>query len=89
MSARGVDFLEVWIDEHVPYTGRQGDPMFAKMLAKRLTAAAAIAGLTLEDLTLGTYSPEKYIMEALAVPIELTTNVWYPPSFGMKSHIKG
>ena len=47
--------------------GKQGDPILAKMLAKLLTSAASIAGLSLKVLTPGTYSPEKYIMQTLAV----------------------
>jgi|GEM_PF-7058396 len=80
MSARGVDFLEVWIDLHVPYTGRQGDPMYARSLAQRLIKDAARARLSLEDLTLSNYSPEKYIMEALAVPLDVTTTITSPPA---------
>ena len=80
MSARGVDFLEVWIDLHVPYTGTQGDPMYARVLRDRLIADAKRAGLTLEDLFPDKYDPDKYIMEALAVPIDVTTIISSPPA---------
>lgn len=88
MSWRGVDFLEVWTDQHVPYTGRQGDPIYARKLARRLIAEAAMAGLTLEDLTLGDYSPEVYILEALSVTLDVTTELSGPfgqPPFPSKS----
>jgi hypothetical protein len=68
MSAHGVDFLETWLDANVPYTGQENDLVTAGQLARRLVAAAALAGLSVEDLHLGPYSPATLIMKALVAP---------------------
>ena len=79
MSARGVDFLETWLDENVPFTGKPADPVLALTLAKRLVADAARARLTLADLNLDDRGAEKYIMQALAVPPDVTASTSLPP----------
>ena len=70
MSARGVDFLENWIEGNVGESGQGGDKMKAAKLAKRLIADAAAADFTVEDLNLEDYNIEKYILEAMTAPLE-------------------
>jgi hypothetical protein len=75
---RGVDFLEVWLDENVPYTGQQKDLTQAEKLARRLVTDANGAGLSLDDMGVGTYRPVKLIMEALAAPLDIKCTM--PPT---------
>jgi hypothetical protein len=67
---RGVDFLEVWLDENVPYTGQQKDSTQVEKLARRLVTDANRAGLSLDDMGFGNYRPVKLIMEVLAAPLD-------------------
>jgi hypothetical protein len=60
MTARGVDFLEAWMGEHV--TGEPGD---AGLLAAKLVADAAVAGFTLADMELDEATAEDYIRNAM------------------------
>ena len=68
MSSRGVDFLEVWLDQNVPFTGQENDVVMAGKLASRLASDAARAGLTFADLNFGPYSPATLIMNLLVTP---------------------
>jgi hypothetical protein len=65
MSARGVDFLEKWIQKHVMAGAPPDDPLTASVLATRCIAAAAAEGLTLEDIQPDSGSVESHIAEAL------------------------
>ena len=60
MTARGVDFLEDWMNEN-----RAGECRHVGILAVRLLADTAEAGLTMADLELGDFLVEDYIREAL------------------------
>jgi hypothetical protein len=68
MSAQGVDFLEVWIDENVGDMGQPVDLMKAHKLAKQLLHDAAFAGHTLADMDLEGYSIERYMLQAMIAP---------------------
>ena len=57
MSARGVDFLDMWLDMHMPLSKRQSIESFVD----RLTRDAAAKGISLADMGLDTYPPEKFI----------------------------
>ena len=50
MTARGVDFLEKWIQKNVRAGGPPDDPLTATVLATRCIAEAAAEGFTLEDI---------------------------------------
>lgn len=63
MTARGVDFLENWIDSNVHET--KPDWVKARTLAEKLRADAATAGFTLADLELEENEAEKYIMDSM------------------------
>ena len=63
MSARGVDFLELWIDGNV--LPGPADRIQARKLAQKLAIDAAAAGFTLADLDLEPGEVEKYIMDKL------------------------
>jgi energy-converting hydrogenase Eha subunit B len=60
MTARGVDFLEVWIGENA-----SADPSDAGVLGAKLIAEAAVAGFTLADMELSEETVEDYIREAI------------------------
>ena len=60
MTARGVDFLEAWMGEHVT-----GEPSDAGLLAAKLVADAAVAGFTLADMELEDATVEDHIREAI------------------------
>lgn len=60
MTARGVDFLEIWISDNV--TADQSD---AGLLGARLIAEASVAGFTLADMGLSEETVEDYIREAI------------------------
>ncbi len=60
MTARGVDFLEIWIGENLT-----SQPADAGKLAAKLLAEAAAAGFTLADMELDEASVEDYIREAI------------------------
>ena len=62
MSARGVDFLELWLDLNMPLSNRQSVESFVR----RLTDDAAAQGISLSDMGLDDYSPEKFIAQAMA-----------------------
>ena len=63
MTARGVDWLEVWIDSNVP--ARPGNWVEALALAQKLRAEAAAEGFMLEDLNLNEEELGKYIFDAM------------------------
>jgi hypothetical protein len=60
MTARGVDFLEIWIGENM--TAVQSD---AGLLGAKLIAEAAVAGFTLADMELSEETIEDYIRDAI------------------------
>jgi hypothetical protein len=60
MTARGVDFLEIWIGENM--TADQSD---AGLLGAKLIAEAAVAGFTLADMELSEETVEDYIRDAI------------------------
>lgn len=60
MTARGVDFLEIWIGENM--TADQSD---AGLLGAKLIAEAAVAGFTLADMELSEETIEDYIRDAI------------------------
>ena len=64
MSARGVNYLEVWIYDNVPH--RPGNLMEARELAKKLQADAAAAGITPGDMRLRENEVANYILESMA-----------------------
>ena len=63
MSARGIDFLELWIVGNVLLG--PADRIQARKLAQKLAIDAATAGFTLADLDLEPGEVEKYIMDKL------------------------
>jgi hypothetical protein len=65
MTARGVDFLENWIQKNVTAGGPPDDPLSASVLAMRCIAEAAANGLTLEEIKPDTGSLESHIAEAM------------------------
>ena len=67
MTARGVDFLQDWIQKNV--TGRvpSDDPMRASNMAMRCILDATDAGLTLEEIKPDSGSLESHIADAMAV----------------------
>lgn len=64
MSARGVNFLENWIEKNVTAGSPPDDPMSASALAMRCIAEAAAEGITLEEIKPDTGSVESHIAEA-------------------------
>ena len=62
MNSRGVDFLELWLDRNMPF------PKSATVsgLVERLTNDAAKNCVTLSDMGLDIYSPEKYVSQSMA-----------------------
>jgi hypothetical protein len=65
MSARGVDFLELWIQKNVAALDPSDDPLHASALANRCIADAAAEGLTLEEIKPDTGTVESHISEAM------------------------
>ena len=65
MSARGVDFLENWIQKNVTAGAPPDDPLSASVLAMRCIAEAAAEGLTLEEIKPDSGSVESHISEAM------------------------
>ena len=65
MTARGVDFLEKWIQKNVTAGAPPDDPLTASVLAARCIAAAAAEGLTLEEIQPDSGSVESHIAEAM------------------------
>jgi hypothetical protein len=63
MSAKGVDFLELWIERNVLPTS--ADRTQAARLAQKLSSDAAAEGLTVEDLELQTGDVENYIRDVI------------------------
>lgn len=63
MTARGVDFLENWIDANVP--ARPGNWVEALALAQKLRADAAADGFMLEDLELTEEELVKYVFDSM------------------------
>jgi hypothetical protein len=71
MSARGIEFLENWIQKNVTAGDPPDDPLRASALAMRCIAEAAAEGITLEEIKPDTGSLESHISDAmvyLAVP---------------------
>ena len=66
MTARGVDFLENWIQKNVTTGAPPDDPLRASVLAKRCMDEAAAEGIMLEDIKPYTGSVESHIAEAMA-----------------------
>ena len=66
MKAKGVEFLQDWIQKNV--TGRvpSDDPMRASNMAMRCILDATDAGLTLEEIKPESGSLESHIAEAMA-----------------------
>ena len=65
MSARGVDFLEDWIQKNVTAGGPPDDPLSASIIATRCIVEAAAEGITLEELKPDSGSVESHIAEAM------------------------
>ena len=61
MSARGVDFLDMWLDLNMPLSKRQSIESFVD----RLTRDAAAKGISLADMGLDAYPPEKFIEKTI------------------------
>jgi hypothetical protein len=65
MSARGVDFLENWIDGNVTEADKYGSHERAKVLAAKCLAEAKALGITSDNMELEPGSLEKMIYEAM------------------------
>ena len=65
MSARGVNFLENWIEKNVTAGPPPDDPLRASAVAMRCIAEAAAEGLTLEEIKPDSGSVESHISEAM------------------------
>jgi hypothetical protein len=63
MSAKGVDFLEKWIQRNV--LPNAGDRTQARKLAQKLVVDAMTARLKVWELELGDSDVEKYILDAM------------------------
>ena len=63
MTARGVDFLELWIERNV--LPRSADRDQALRLAVKLESDAATEGLTVEDLEIEPGEVEAYIRDII------------------------
>jgi hypothetical protein len=68
MTARGVEFLDVWIDASI--MGEPGERASAGNLAAKLLADAAVAGFTLADLGPDQETAETYIRNAIVHPAD-------------------
>jgi len=65
MSNRAVQFVESWIDQHVTYNEKCGDPARAATLADVCREAAATFGVTIEDIKPEFGTLETVILEAM------------------------
>lgn len=65
MTARGVDFLKLWIQKNVTAGGPPDDPLTASVIAMRCIVDAAAEGITLEELKPDLGSLESHIAEAM------------------------
>ena len=65
MTAKGVDFLENWIQKNVTAGGPPDDPLTASNLALRCIAEAATEGITIEEMKPETGSVESHIAYAM------------------------
>ena len=65
MSARGVNFLENWIDGNVTEADKYGRHERAKELAAQLEADAKAQGIMLEDIELKFGSLESIVYETM------------------------
>ena len=65
MSARGIEFLQNWIEKNVKAGAPPDDPLSASNLAMRCIAEAAAEGLTLEEIKPDTGSVESHIFDAM------------------------
>lgn len=65
MTARGVDFLENWIQKNVTASGPPDDPLSASNLAMRCIAEATAEGFKLEEIKPDTGSVESHISDAM------------------------
>ena len=65
MTAKGVDFLENWIQKNVTAGGPPDDPLSASVIAMRCIVDAAAEGITLEELKPDLGSLESHIVEAM------------------------
>ena len=63
MTARGVDFLELWIERNV--LPRSADRDQALLLAVKLESDAATEGLTVADLEIEPGEVEAYIRDII------------------------
>ena len=66
MTARGVDFLENWIQKNVTALVPSDDPLQASEMARRCILEAADQGLTLEEIKPDTGTLESHIHEVMA-----------------------
>jgi hypothetical protein len=65
MAARGVEFLESWIQKNVSAGAPPDDPLTASVLATRCIAEAAAEGLTLEEIQPDSGTVESHIADAM------------------------
>jgi hypothetical protein len=65
MTARGLEFLENWIQKNVTSGEIPDDPLHASALANRCIADAAAEGLTLEEIKPDSGSVESHIFDAI------------------------
>ena len=65
MTARGIEFLENWIERNVTAGGPPDDPLSASVIAMRCIVEAAAEGITLEELKPDSGSVESHIAEAM------------------------
>lgn len=66
MTARGLDFLEDWIDRNISDTDRPGSRELATILAARCRGEAASKGISLTELEPEFVTVEMAIYEAMA-----------------------
>ena len=62
-NPRGIDFLEVWIDEYVPK--HHGDLKLAQAFAKQLLRDAHKQGFTIQDMNLVGVDLAQYMLKAM------------------------
>lgn len=65
MTARGLDYLENWIQKNVTAGAPPDDPLTASVLATRCIAEAAAEDLTLEEIQPDSGSVESHIADAM------------------------
>ena len=66
MTARGIEFLENWIEKNVTAGPPPDDPLTASVIAMRCIVEAAAEGITLEEIKPETGSLESHIHEVMA-----------------------